>query len=255
MNQCRIGTNFREISAKISYLSFKKLHCEIPSDHGGNFVQISMKHSPKGIRPISMFTTSALQSRNRGFIQSAYDKCYFSCVPLQWPHNERHCVSNHWRLYYLLNRLFRCRSKKISKLSVTGLFEENPPVTGGFPEQRASNAENVSISLRNHGNPINHARPESLGNSATHYCSKCTNHSVMTHPSKDSKYRVTTNRATIKSRPYWPFTGKPPVDSQQRGLVTRKGFHVVTSLHYYLMGIVSLRRLAHFKIWLLFSIS
>ena len=36
-------------------------------------------------------------------------------------------------------------SKKTSKLCVTGLCEENSPVTGEFPAQRATNAENVSI--------------------------------------------------------------------------------------------------------------
>ena len=36
-------------------------------------------------------------------------------------------------------------SKKISKLRGTGLCEGNPPMTGGFPSPRASNAENVSI--------------------------------------------------------------------------------------------------------------
>ena len=45
----------------------------------------------------------------------------------------------------LLNRLFRRRSKKTSKLGVTGLCEGNSLVTGEFPAQRASNAENVSI--------------------------------------------------------------------------------------------------------------
>ena len=45
----------------------------------------------------------------------------------------------------LLNRLFRHRSKQISKLRLTGLFEGNSPVTGEFPAQRASNAENDSI--------------------------------------------------------------------------------------------------------------
>ena len=53
--------------------------------------------------------------------------------PLQWRHNERDAVSTHRRLDCLLNRLFRRRSKKISKLRVTGLCEGNPPVTGGFP--------------------------------------------------------------------------------------------------------------------------
>ena len=35
--------------------------------------------------------------------------------------------------------------KEISKLCVTGLCEGNSPVTGEFPAQRASNAENISI--------------------------------------------------------------------------------------------------------------
>ena len=34
---------------------------------------------------------------------------------------------------------------KTPKLRVTGLYEGNTPVTGEFPAQRASNAENVSI--------------------------------------------------------------------------------------------------------------
>ena len=63
----------------------------------------------------------------------------------QWHHNELDGVSNHLRLDCLLNCLFRCRSKKTSKLRVTGLCEGNPPVTGGFPSQKASNMENVSI--------------------------------------------------------------------------------------------------------------
>ena len=40
---------------------------------------------------------------------------------LQWRQNERHGVSNDRRLVCLLNRFFRRRSKKTSKLRVTGL--------------------------------------------------------------------------------------------------------------------------------------
>ena len=54
-------------------------------------------------------------------------------------------VSNHWRLKCLPNCLFRHRSKKTSKLSITGVCEGNSPMTGEFPAQRARNAENVSI--------------------------------------------------------------------------------------------------------------
>ena len=39
----------------------------------------------------------------------------------------------------------RHRSKKTSKLCVTGLFEGNSQVTGEFPTQRASNVENISL--------------------------------------------------------------------------------------------------------------
>ena len=50
-----------------------------------------------------------------------------------------------------LSRLFRRGSKKVSKLSVTSLCEGNPPVTDGFPPQKASNAGNVSIWWRHNG--------------------------------------------------------------------------------------------------------
>ena len=64
---------------------------------------------------------------------------------LQWCHNERNGVSNHWHLDCLFNCLFRHRPKKTSKLCVTGLCERNSPVTSEFLAQRASNMDNVSI--------------------------------------------------------------------------------------------------------------
>ena len=45
---------------------------------------------------------------------------------------------------------FRRRSKKTSKLRVTGLCAENSLVTGEFPAEMASNTENVSIWWRHH---------------------------------------------------------------------------------------------------------
>ena len=55
---------------------------------------------------------------------------------LQWRYNERNGISNHQPHDCLLNRLLRRRSKKTPKLCVTGLCEENSPVTGEFPSQR-----------------------------------------------------------------------------------------------------------------------
>ena len=66
-------------------------------------------------------------------------------ITLLWRHNGRDTGSNHQPHHCLLNRLFGCRSKKISKLRVTDLCEGNSAETGEFPAQRASNAENVSI--------------------------------------------------------------------------------------------------------------
>ena len=54
-------------------------------------------------------------------------------------------VSNHEPHDCLLKRLFRRTSKKTLKLRVTGLCAGNSPMTGEFPAQKASNAENVSI--------------------------------------------------------------------------------------------------------------
>ena len=71
-------------------------------------------------------------------------------LTLRWCHNECYSVSNHQPHDCLLNRLFRCRSKKTSKLRVTGLCAGNSPGTGEFPAQMASNAENVSIWWRHH---------------------------------------------------------------------------------------------------------
>ena len=69
---------------------------------------------------------------------------------LRWRHNELDSVSDHQPHDCLLNRLFGRRSKKTSKLRVTGLCAGISPGTGEFPTQKASNAENVSIWWRHH---------------------------------------------------------------------------------------------------------
>ena len=71
-------------------------------------------------------------------------------MSLRWRHNGCDSVSNHQPHHCLLNRLFRRRSKKTSKLRVTDLCAGNSPGTGEFSAQMASNAENVSIWWRHH---------------------------------------------------------------------------------------------------------
>ena len=83
---------------------------------------------------------------------------------LRWRHNGRDSVSNHQHHHCLLNRLFRRRSTKSSKLRVTGLRVGNAPGTGEFPSQmaiwwrhhvlQAIHIELSAVSLiRPHGSP------------------------------------------------------------------------------------------------------
>ena len=73
----------------------------------------------------------------------------FLCTS-QWRHNERDSVLNHQPHHCLLKSLFGRRSKKTSKLRVTGLCAGNSPGTGEFPAQMDSDAENVSIWWHHH---------------------------------------------------------------------------------------------------------
>ena len=75
---------------------------------------------------------------------------YARVTSLLWRHNGPDGISNHQPHDCLLNRLFGHRSKKTSKLCVTGLCAGNSPETGEFPAQMASNAEDVSIWWRHH---------------------------------------------------------------------------------------------------------
>ena len=89
----------------------------------------------------------SLKQRTKIIFSAWWHKC-----TLRWRHNETGGVSNQQRHDCLLDSLFMRRSKKTTKLRVTDLCNENSPVTGEFPAQRASNAENVSIWWRQHVN-------------------------------------------------------------------------------------------------------
>ena len=62
--------------------------------------------------------------------------CIWKPLTLRWRHNEPDGVSNHQPWDCLLNCLFRCRSKKIPKLRVTGLCAENSPGPVNSPHKR-----------------------------------------------------------------------------------------------------------------------
>ena len=91
-----------------------------------------------------------LKSRTEGTGLIPPPQVQVHIIPLQWRHDGCNSVSNHQPHDCFLNSLFRCRSKKTSKLRVTGLCARNSPGTGEFPAQTASNAENLSIWWRHH---------------------------------------------------------------------------------------------------------
>ena len=81
---------------------------------------------------------------------SLHDDKFIGMLTFHWRHNDHDVVSIHQPHDCLLNRLFRRRSKKTSKLRVTGPLCREFTGTGEFPAQRASYTENVFIWWRHH---------------------------------------------------------------------------------------------------------
>ena len=64
-------------------------------------------------------------------------------ITLQWRHDERYVISN--TSVTIVYSTVYSGIKKPSKLRVFGLCAVNSPVTGEFPAQMVSNAENASF--------------------------------------------------------------------------------------------------------------
>ena len=74
---------------------------------------------------------------------------------LQWGHNGCYGFSNHQPLDFY-STVYSGEDQRKSNLRVNGLWEGKSSVIGEFPEQRPSNAENVSIWWRHHGWILHH---------------------------------------------------------------------------------------------------
>ena len=68
----------------------------------------------------------------QAYVAALQVRCNYTCQILQWRHNERDGVSNHQPHDYLLNRLFRRRSKKYQSSASLAFVT----LTGEFPAQR-----------------------------------------------------------------------------------------------------------------------
>ena len=141
--------------------------------------------------------------------------------PLQWRHNKWDGVSNHHRPDCLLNLLSRRRSKKTSKLRVTGLCEGNSPVTGEFPTQRASNAVNVSIWWRHHDMKEITATDRTK---IKHNKTVCTIHWIHCVPREDVYPLFVTNGGVSYSHAKWRVFKKLPFNSTQTIVSINLGF-------------------------------
>ena len=86
---------------------------------------------------IRTFRTKFKESRNAFLLSKCISECRLQSVghSLRWHHNEHDDVLNHQPYHCLLNLLFRRRSKKTSKLRVTGLCAGNSPGTAEFTAQ------------------------------------------------------------------------------------------------------------------------
>ena len=80
------------------------------------------------MRSFPVFVDISLNKLNKGLICRWFETSWRSCLhSLRWRHNGHESVWNHQPHDCLLNRLFRHRSKKTSKLRVTGLCVGNSP--------------------------------------------------------------------------------------------------------------------------------
>ena len=109
---------------------------------------------PSDIQKVSPICCSASKVNSVTQIKAYMEFSLASLQHIHWnPYGDvimGTIVSNQQTRDCFLNHLFRHRSKKTSKLRVTGLCVGNSPGTGEFPAQMANNAENVSIWWRHH---------------------------------------------------------------------------------------------------------
>ena len=111
------------------YIIYKK-NDEIKSNKSinANFLSRYKQFSQDIVSKRMVILTSDRWIKNNPFFPE--NTIAMKLYSLQWRHNGRDGVSNHQVRDYLLNRFLKRRSKKTSKLRVTGLCAGNSPVTG-----------------------------------------------------------------------------------------------------------------------------
>ena len=135
------------ISKKVSHVPHAYVYKRSPSWHCNwmTFMFIQLKLTKTWSVPTLLIWTLHNNYTNRIMeLKNMNSRSY----TLHWRHRDHDGLSNHQPHDCLINGLFGRRSKKTSKLRVTGLCAGKSPGTGEIPAQMASNAENVSILWR-----------------------------------------------------------------------------------------------------------
>ena len=140
---CRKLAQFFKLVAEQNCLDFCKIHWTVIWQLTRTLYSLWEKYQMPGFSKsyVSYYRVNILQNWHSNSIYIQYETMLTIVVSLQWLHKQCDGVSNHQPHDCFFNGLFRRRSKKTSKLRVTGLCEGNSPVTGGLPPQRASIAE------------------------------------------------------------------------------------------------------------------
>ena len=99
---------------------------------------------------LTLFVPGALVAHFLSKCYSCLRRFSLTIYTLQLRHNGPDSVSHHQPNDCLLNRLFKRRSKKSSKLRATGVCAGNSPLTGEFLAQRTRKGKKVSIWWRHH---------------------------------------------------------------------------------------------------------
>ena len=113
------------------------------ADHRKHDDVIKWKHFPRNWPFVRGIHRSPVNSAHKGYWRRAL---MFSliCVWINgWVNNREAGDERRYRAHYDVTIM-------TSKVRVTGLCEENSPVTGEITSKRASNTENVSIWWRHH---------------------------------------------------------------------------------------------------------
>ena len=140
-----LGTNFSEILIGIKTFSFTKMHLKMSSAIWCPFclgLNVLMTYLCRYLSMDWVVTgldnglTHPPWTKWRPFCRRHFQIHIREWKALHWRHNDHDGVSNHQPHGCLLNRLFRHRSKKTSKLRVTGLCVGNSPRPVNSPHKR-----------------------------------------------------------------------------------------------------------------------